>query len=338
MHQVRQLCQYLRETVSSAKHNVLILSAGRRVELLQAFKQELNTRGLESLVFATDSNPRMSAACQVADRAFAMPRVTAEGYIGELLALCIKESVGLVIPTIDTELLGLAQAREGFLQEGIHSVISEEALIQACRDKRVTANLFKSLDIQTPEVFDPDRLAFPCFAKPYDGSRSVGAFKLGQAADLTTGMRSDPKIIFMEYIDSSFEEYTVDAYFDRAGALKSLVPRHRLEVRDGEISKGVTRKNHVYYYLRERLSGLRAARGCITVQLFAHPAGSRYAAIEINPRFGGGYPLSYAAGANYPGWLIDEYLLNKEVPFFDGWESNLLMLRYDSQVLVRDAV
>jgi carbamoyl-phosphate synthase large subunit len=334
----RRLCLYLGEAVSSAEHHVLILSAGRRVELLKAFKLELNTRGLQSLVLATDSNPQLSAACQVADKAFAMPRVTAEGYLDELLALCIKESVGLVIPTIDTELLGLAQARERFLQEGIHLVISEEALIRACRDKRVTANLFESLNIETPGIFSPDQLVFPCFAKPYDGSRSIGAFKLGQATDLTSGMRSDPKLIFMEYIDSSFEEYTVDAYFDRVSSLKSLVPRHRLEVRDGETSKGVTRKNHVYHYLKERLSGLRGARGCVTVQLFAHPAGSQYAAIEINPRFGGGYPLSYAAGANYPGWLIDEYLLNKEVPFFDGWESNLLMLRYDSQVLVRDAV
>jgi carbamoyl-phosphate synthase large subunit len=70
--------------------------------------------------------------------------------------------------------------------------------------------------------------------------------------------------------------------------------------------------------------------------LFVKPDVKRYAALEINPRFGGGYPLSYAAGAKYPGWLIDEYLLNKEVPFFDGWESDLLMLRYDSQVLVKN--
>ena len=319
-------------------YNVLILSAGRRVELLQAFKRELNTRGLESRVFATDSNPRMSAACQVADQAFTMPRVTAQGYMDELLALCIRESVGLVIPTIDTELLGLAEARERFLHQGIHLVISDETVIRACRDKRITANLFKLLDIGTPKIFDCDRLSFPCFVKPYDGSRSIGAFRLEQAADLTSGMLLDPKLIFMEYIGPSFEEYTVDAYFDRAGSLKSLVPRHRLEVRDGEISKGVTRKNHVYHYLLERLGKLKGARGCVTVQLFADVAGSRYAAIEINPRFGGGYPLSYAAGANYPGWLIDEYLLNREVQIFDDWESDLLMLRYDSQVLVRNAV
>lgn len=319
------------------KRNILLLSAGRRVELFQAFKCELNKRGLNAAVFATDLNPKMSAACQVADQAFAMPRVTDETYMRKLLDLCELQGIGLVIPTIDTELLSLAQARADFAERGIHLVISDEELVKICRDKRQTVDLFESLDIANPKVLDREKLTFPCFAKPYDGSRSVGAAKLAQASDLTEGMRVDPKLMFMEYMDHSFDEYTVDAYYDRAGDLKCLVPRLRLEVRDGEISKGVTRKNHVYEYLRDRLVKVKGACGCLTIQLFSHPEGIRYAALEINPRFGGGYPLSYSAGANYPGWLIDEYLLNQQVPFFDGWESDLLMLRYDTQVLVHGA-
>lgn len=315
--------------------NILLLSAGRRVELLQAFKNEIKARRLNSRVLTTDLKPHMSAACHVADKSFSMPRVTEDGYIEQLLVLCEQQQVGIVIPTIDTELLGLAQARARFAEKGIQLVVSDDVLVQACRDKRQTARLFASWGIGTPNLLDRSQLTFPCFAKPYDGSRSIGAAKLSQASDLTESMRNDPKLMFMEYIDRSFDEYTVDAYFDRSGSLKCLVPRHRLEVRDGEISKGVTRKNHVYHYLLDKLNKVEGARGCLTVQLFAKPDGLRYAALEINPRFGGGYPLSYAAGANYPGWLIDEWLLNKEVPFFDCWESDLLMLRYDAQVLVR---
>jgi carbamoyl-phosphate synthase large subunit len=93
----------------------------------------------------------------------------------------------------------------------------------------------------------------------------------------------------------------------------------------------------VYEYLLEKLTKIDGARGCLTVQLFAHPNAQRYAALEINPRFGGGFPLSYAAGANYPGWLIDEYMLQQEIIFFDGWASDLMMLRYDAHVLVSNA-
>ena len=316
------------------KNNVLVLSAGRRVELLQAFRRELKARLPTSAVYATDLNPALSAACQVADKAFAVPRVTAEGYMDQLLELCVSQHVGLVVPTIDTELLGLAQARSRFEREGVHLVISDESLIHRCRDKRQTAALFAELGVAVPRIMQPGELSFPCFAKPYDGSRSVGALKLPTVADLTDVMRADPKLMFMEYIDASHDEYTVDAYFDRAGRLRCLVPRHRIEVRDGEINKGVTRKNHVYQYLLDRLGHIQGARGCLTLQLFAHPQGHRYAGLEINPRFGGGYPLSYAAGAKYPGWLVDEFLLGREVDFFDGWEADLLMLRYDAQVLV----
>lgn len=323
--------------MSRAKTNVLLLSAGRRVELLQAFKNEVTKRHLSAKVYAADLKPELSAACQLADQAFAVPRVTAEGYMDYLLELCVREDVGLVIPTIDTELLGLAEARSRFAAKGIHLVISDESLIHRCRDKRHTADLFRELEISTPRILDRDAVSFPCFAKPYDGSRSIGAAKLNAVSEFTDSMRLDPKLMFMEYIDKSHEEYTVDIYFDKSGDLRCLVPRHRLEVRDGEISKGITRRNHVYAYLLERLKHVKGARGCLTFQLFSHPDGNRYAALEINPRFGGGFPLSYTAGANYPGWLIDEYLLDKDINFYDGWEPNLLMLRYDAQVLVHDA-
>lgn len=321
-----------------SKRNVLLLSAGRRVELLEAFRRELAARGMASLVLAGDLRPSMSAACQSADKALELPRVTEPGYEDHLLEVCVRHGVGLVVPTIDTELLGLSQVRCRFADEGVQLVVSDADLVRRCRDKRETALLFQSLGIDVPKILHRDELSFPCFAKPYDGSRSIGAAKLTSTEELTDSMKNDQKLMFMEYMDHSYEEYTVDAYFDRTGEMRCLVPRHRLEVRDGEISKGVTRRNHVYTYLRERLSHVPGGRGCLTVQIFAKPCGTRYAALEINPRFGGGYPLSYSAGANYPGWLIDEYLLDRPVSFFEGWEADLMMLRYDAKVLVHDAV
>ena len=78
-------------------------------------------------------------------------------------------------------------------------------------------------------------------------------------------------------------------------------------------------------------------QGCLTAQFFKHITTDRILGIEINPRFGGGYPLSYYAGANYPKWIIQEYLLNQSIIPNDDWENNLLMLRYDKEVIVKNS-
>ncbi len=320
------------------KKNILLLSAGRRVELAQAFRSEITARSLVAKLFATEMRPEFSAACQVVEQSFKAPRVTDPAYIDYLLTTCLEWEIGLVVPTIDTELLLLSQNRERFAANGIHIVISDEELVRVCRDKRLTADLFAQMGIDSPKIYPRENIKFPCFAKPYDGSCSIGALAIREPQMLSDAMVSDEKMMFMELIEDGFDEYTVDAYFDRHGVLACFVPRQRLEIRAGEISKGVTRKHHVYEYLLEKLPALTRARGCITLQLFSNPKTGRFAALEINPRFGGGYPLSYSAGANYPGWLIDEYLLERDVSFVDSWESNLLMLRYDAKVLVHGAV
>lgn len=318
--------------------NVLVLAAGRRVELVLALKDDLRGRLPGARVLASDIRPDRAAACHVADDAVASPRVADAGYLSWLSTLCAERDIGLVIPTIDTELQMLADARAEFETRGVALAVSAPETVRDCRDKRRTARLFASVGIDTPEIYDRKAIRYPAFAKPYDGSRSIGAARLETPAHLTDDMRRNDRLIFMEFIGPDHHEVTVDAYYDRSGTLRCLVPRQRLEVRDGEVSKGVTRRGAVYDYLATRLRRLQGMRGCITLQVFAHPGTGRVLGIEINPRFGGGFPLSHAAGARYGGWLIDEYLLGRSVAWFDGWMADLLMLRYDAQVLVEGAV
>ena len=316
------------------KHNILITSAGRRVELVQAFQCELKSFFPDASVFAADMCPEISSACQCADASFSVPRVTDKEYIGELLQLCEKHSIGLVVPTIDTELRVLAEHREEYFEHSIEIIISSADLIENCRDKRKTGAMFESIGIHAPSIYSRDNFQFPCFSKPYDGSCSVGAMVLQSSEQLTSDILNDEKMMFMELVDDCHTEFTVDTYYAKDGSLKCLVPRERIEVRDGEVSKGVTRKHEVYDYLLPACKKIEGARGCLTIQLFADLEHESFYGIEINPRFGGGFPLSYGAGANYPGWLITEYFLGKEIGFYDQWESDLLMLRYDAKELI----
>lgn len=314
--------------------NILITSAGRRVSLVKAFKNELSKTIPYGKVLCADMNTDLSSACQVADGCFSVPPVNYKEYIDTLLDISIKNQVKIIIPTIDTELPYLSKSRGLFLENGINCIISDFDLVRSFCDKRKSNDLFDTFGIDHPEEYKIDTIKFPVFIKPYDGSSSKGISVAKSEDDITTDIRNNPKMLFLEYINpEDFVEFTVDLYYTKESELICVVPRERIEVRNGEVSKGVTRKNILIDFLYKRLKNVNGLRGCITLQLFLQKGGKKIYGIEINPRFGGGYPLSYQAGANFPKWIIEEYLFNKKLKFFEGWESDLLMLRYDDEIM-----
>ena len=326
----------LTSRVQKNRMNILITSAGQRVSLVRAFQQELRSVFPERKVFTTDLQPGLSAACHVSDKYFQVNRVTNPAYIPQLLDICREHEVKMIVPTIDTELLVLATHKQLFLDAGIQVIISSEAFVEACRDKRKINTFFERQGIPIPAAVDKLDPVFPLFIKPYDGSLSADTFLIREKEALTDYHLSNPKLMFMEYMDrTENDEYTVDMYFDKQHEVKCIVPRKRLLVRAGEINKGITCKNIIVSYLREKLQKIDGAVGCLTVQVFLNNVTQKITAIEINPRFGGGYPLSYHAGANYPLWLVKEYYLQEHINYTDGWEDDLLMLRYDDEVIIR---
>ena len=314
--------------------NVLILSAGRRVELVESFLKEINSKNYDIKLFTTDIKPNYSAACKKIENYFPSIEANDPNYINFLLEKSKTYDIGMILPTIDTELLTLSKNIELFKSNEINIIVSNPDLIEVCSDKRLTFNFFNNLNLDTPIIYKKDKLKFPCFVKPHSGSSSIGCLKIYKKEDLSISIINNDKIIFTELIGGEFSEYTVDMYYDQSGELKCLVPRQRIEVRAGEVSQGITRKNYAYDYLLTHFKNLPGARGCITLQLFYNNKTHKIYFIEINPRFGGGFPLSYSAKANYPGWLLDEYFFNRKIAFFDNWEKDLLMLRYDSKILV----
>jgi carbamoyl-phosphate synthase large subunit len=314
--------------------NILLTSAGRRVSLVRAFKSAIAEHlPCHAKLFTTDLDPTMAPACHFSDDSFEVGRFSSPTYITDLQELCIRNHVGLIVPTIDTELQLLADAQDTFFRAGIQIAISSQALITACRDKRRTHSLFQSIGISVPEIINPKLPRYPIFIKPISGSSSKDIFLAKSPDEFSPYLADSNLFIHQEFLSGDrFDEFTVDLYYDKTSQLKCAVPRLRIAVRGGEVSKGKTIKDGFYYLCLEHFAHLPGARGCITAQLFREKSTGKIYGIEINPRFGGGYPLSFKAGADYPSMLIREYLLSKEVTFFDTWKDGLLMLRYDSEL------
>lgn len=315
--------------------NILITSVGKRVVLTKQFQETLRLFYPEAKVFTTDIRPDMSPAGIVSDGCFCVLRVTDENYINELLQLCKENQIHIIIPTIDTELLVLAANKKILQQNGIEPIVSDPLFIQMCRDKRNTGAFLERHGIRVPFPIDKNQPTFPLFAKPYDGSLSKDLHVIRCKEELTVEIMNHPKLIFMEYIEGKeYKEFTVDMYYGRDNRVKLIVPRERIEIRAGEISKGFTRKNYLVGFLKERMEYLPGVVGCICIQLFYRESDNDVVGIEINPRFGGGYPLSYYAKANFPEYIIKEYAENMSLDYLDTWLTDTLMLRFDSEVIV----
>jgi carbamoyl-phosphate synthase large subunit len=208
-------------------------------------------------------------------------------------------------------------------------------VIRISVDKVRTGEFLQQHGFLAPGVLtdkDFDSPTFPLFIKPRDGSSSLGAHKIDSPQDLAYYRGLYPGSIVQEFIEGV--EYTVDVFADFQGCPRCAVPRRRHEVRGGEVSKSQAVQNLRMMKEHCRLvEALGGCRGMITIQCFLTPK-DEIVFIEINPRFGGGVPLSIAAGADSPRWIIEGLLGREPSVAMAGWTDGMLMLRYDRGIFV----
>jgi carbamoyl-phosphate synthase large subunit len=316
---------------------MMLSSAGRRVSLLRSFREAAGALGADLTIFACDMTPEWSPACMEADKAFAAPPAESGEFIPAMLDICKGEQIGLVVPTIDTELLAYSQARDQFSAIGCHVAVSDEPLVQMARDKLATATFLAQAGLPSPrtialvEVLDgAANLTLPLLAKPRHGSSSRGIMMVHDREQLLGLKKAEPYIL-QEYLHG--REFTISLYFDQEGALKCAIPHERLRVRSGEVEKGITVRDRALQDVAWRLGeSLQGARGALCFQVRVDASGAP-SIFEINARFGGGYPLAHQAGARFALWMLEERLgLPKTAD--DGWRDGVLMLRFDDAVFV----
>jgi carbamoyl-phosphate synthase large subunit len=319
--------------------NILFTCIGRRVSLLNSFRQAAKQLKIKTSLFGTDKS-ELSSALQLCDIGFSVKPITHTGYIKQLLSIIKTHGVKLLIPTVDLDLKLLSQNKSKFSTLGCRVLVSGPEVIDICQDKRKTYRFLAKNGFETPLTVSirsalskqntRGKLHWPCFLKPWDGYASRGNAVVKNRQELLFFAKKIPNAICQEFIEGT--EYTCDAYVDFNMKVRCVVPRRRIETRAGEVSKGQVHKHARIMRESARLvETLGAGPGVVTLQLFLTPD-NKIKFIEINPRFGGGVPLSIKAGANFPKWILQE-LLNRPANIrFDGFKDGLIMLRYDSEI------
>ncbi len=317
--------------------NILFTSSGRRVELIKSFKQSLDNLNLKGKIIVADYNRYISTAV-IADIYEPVPRVSNPNYIHRLKEICQKYDIKLLIPLIDTELYQLSLHRQSFAELGVKILVSSPETNEICLDKRKTNSFFQQIGVQTPAILDPEPILanlksqYPLLVKPANGSSSIGVTIVNNAKELEFFKDYIPNAIIQELLTG--KEYTLDILIDFTGRVRCVVPRLRIETRAGEISKGITVKDRDIMAAGKRVAeALPGAIGCINIQCFQLP-NNEIIFIEINPRFGGGIPLSIKAGAYYPEWILKMLLKQDLAIKIDDWQEGVIMLRHDESIFI----
>jgi carbamoyl-phosphate synthase large subunit len=336
-----QQCHYLKEKTNIMRDNfnILFTSSGRRVSLIRKFKDALFKENMNGKIVTTDLK-NTAPTSLIGDKHFIVSKVNNPSYITELLEICRQEDIKLLIPLIDSELIVLAKNKQLFEGIGVRVLISSEELIEISCNKVKSYKFFITKNIPTPKVYKNSEIEeglfrFPLLIKPLDGSSSKGVTVIRNEKELKFFKEYIPNAMIQEFI--SGDEYTVDVIVDFEGNIKTIVPRLRIETRAGEVSKGKTvRDIDVIKAVEDLVKVLPGPIGCITIQCFKQRNGE-IKFIEINPRFGGGVPLSIQAGANIPLWIIkmckgEKIIISEE----ENWRENIMMLRYDEAIFMEN--
>jgi carbamoyl-phosphate synthase large subunit len=316
--------------------NILLSSAGRRTSLLKALRAAAHARGVRA--FAADCDA-LAPALYLADEAFLLPRIRDEEFVPRLLDLIARQNIALVVPTIDTELPVLADLAQTGAAGACVLLVSSPEVIALSGDKWLMGEFFRARGVRTPRSWLPEQAltaALPerIFLKPRDGSASQHAYA-ARRDELEHVLPRVPNAIVQERLEG--REITIDALLDLAGRPIHLVPRVRIKTVGGESIQGVTLDDAE---LRPWLIGVlellaaAGARGPLTLQAFATPEGPVLS--EVNPRFGGGFPLTQAAGGRYPEWLLSMLAGEPVEPCFGRYEKGLYMTRYYVEHFTRE--
>jgi len=315
--------------------NIMFTCIGRRVSLLNSFRKSARQLKLQSSFVGTDTD-KLSPALQLCDKGYIVKPVSHRDYLKELLAIVKNEKIKLIVPTVDLDLKLLAVNKSKFEKLGCFVLISAPDVIDICQDKRETFHFLSNAGFGTPYTWSSQSalrkkdLRYPCFLKPWDGYASRGSAVVRNRMELSFYAKTVPNCIVQEY--ASGPEYTCDVFVDFDGVVRCVVPRKRLEVRTGEVSKAqIVKDPKVMETAARAVEALSAGPGVITVQMIKNGSG-KINIIEINPRFGGGVPLSIKSGANFPKWILQLLIGIKPRMKMDGFKDGLIMLRYDSEV------
>lgn len=304
--------------------NILLTSAGRRSYLVKYFKEALNKNGE---VHVSNSSP-LSPAFSHADKSVVTPLIHDKNYIPFLLDYCNKNNIKAIIPLFDVDLPVLSQNKKKFKDIGVDVIVSNYDVVNICNDKYKTYKFFKKYKFnyiktyltveEANEEINKGTLSFPLIIKPRWGMGSIGIYEADNLDELKIFYKKTIKIIKNSYLkyESSMDfsksviiqekingqEYGLDIINDLNSNYINTIVKNKIAMRAGETDISKVINNLELKKLGERISTCLNHIGNLDVDIIIKE--NKAYILEMNARFGGGYPFSHMSGVNLPKAII----------------------------------
>ena len=304
--------------------NVLLTSVGRRAYMVKYFQTALNGEGQ---VHACNSDDKTVAFCY-ADKSIVSPLIYDENYIPFLLEYCEVNKIDIVISLFDIDLFVLAKNKAKFEKIGTRVIVSDQELIEICNDKYKSYLFLKENGFNVPKTYltledtinaiDRGELNYPIIVKPRFGCGSIAMsvaedemallyyFRRNTRAVNNSYLKYessvvDEKIIYQECLVG--QEYGADIINDLNGTFQNAIIKRKIAMRSGETDIAEIVCEPVLFEELQRLSNLTKHIANMDVDIFLVD-GKPYI-LEMNARFGGGYPFSHMGGCNLPKAILN---------------------------------
>ena len=335
--------------------NILFTCAGRRNYLINYFKDAIKGHGK---VIAADMS--LSAPAMVdADLAILVPSIYDNNYIEELKKIIIEHNVTALVSLNDLELPILAKHKKELETTGVKIVVSSEHVITIAFDKVETFNFLTKIGLKTPKTYTnletamsaiaDGSLNYPLVVKPRWGSASIGidfpqsseelelAFKLQhiklKKSILNTASEQDidNAILIQEKLDG--REFGMDIVNDFEGNYFGTFVREKLNMRSGETDKAVSVIDERFNAIGKIIAENTKHIGSMDCDVFI--SDNELYVLELNPRFGGGYPFSHEAGINTTAIYVEWLKGNKNVDQFNNYKAGKLFSKCDRMLEIK---
>lgn len=322
--------------------NILLTSVGRRAYIIEYLKEIYKRLSICGNIIAANSDG-LTTAMSAADRAFVSPLIYDDRYIPFLLDICEREKVDILLSLFDIDLPILARHKKDFEKLGVRVIVSNERVINICNDKYEMLKYLKKLNLHIPETFLDlnEALKYADFnnksyiLKPRWGMGSLNIFEAENKEELQvlynkavrnlkrsylkfeSEANMDRAILIQEKITG--DEYGLDILNDLECNYTFTTVKRKLAMRSGETDIAEVVKDEKLAVLGEEIGRRLGHIGNLDMDVLLKK--DMPYIIDMNARFGGGYPFTHSAGVDeleaIIRWSMGENDINLEVKKYE---------------------